>query len=369
MVKYQRRETNVNKILEGKEPILIHTPAVLMEVLPQVDLGKEVLRIKCPILNEEFYLSGDQEPFNTYYKRAPTVRLDQYDSQEEANGAARPFYRQRRDAFAKLHNERKRRLRQGDNGFIYRSGLSWRQGGWHEALRVMPIVAADEGLDGLMAEYDSKSPFEITHVSLEYAPEQARKQGVIIWFGTPSVSGKGKYIMQENALHNVPIFNDPRMYSIIAEIKSTHNCGYKQNLRTRFGGRNRPIDVEPLCQHDVKAFLKFLIAYQARFRTGENIDSVYDPLERKMATVPMFLNPVPLADKNELHDSRVLQRNSTITRPKRDRKKGGFLRDSKGDIIYDEEKPLWEAEIEAVTWTLIADKGKDARFPRHRMIG
>ncbi len=369
MVRYGKRERSVKKILEGKEQILIHSSAALIEILPQVDLEKEALRIRFPVLDERFYLSGGQEPYNTYYKRAPTVRLDQYDSQEEANAAARPFYRQRRDAFAKLNKERKRRLKQGDDGFIYRSGLSWRQGGWHEAVRIMPIVAADKGLDGLILEYDGKSPFQVTHVRLEYAPEQARKQGAIIWFGTPSVSGKGKYIMKENALHNVPVFNDPRMYSIIAEFKSTHNCGYKQNLRTRFGGRGRPMEAEPICWHDVKAFLKFLVGYQARFRAGDNIDSVYDPLEKKRATVPMFLNPVPLADKHELHDFKALYRNSTIIRPKRDRKKGGFLRDSKGNIIYDEEKPLWEAEIEAVTWTRIADKGKDARFPRHRILG
>lgn len=369
MARYETRERNVNKILEGKEPILVYTPGDLMKVLSQVDLEKQVLRIRFPILSEEFYLPGNQEPYNTYYKRAPTVRLDQYNSQEEANRAARPFYRQRRDAFAKLNKERKRRLKRGDDGFIYRSGLSWRQGGWHEAVRVMPLIDADKGLDGLIAEYDSKSPFEVTHVRLEYAPGQARKQGAIIWFGTPSVSGKGKYTMKENALHNVPVFNNPGMYSIIAEFKSTHNCGHKQNLRTRFGGGSRPMEVEPIDWHDVKAFLKFLISYQARFRAGEKIDSVYDPIEKKRATVPMFLNPIPLADKYELHNFRVLYRNSTITRPKRDRKRGGFLRDSEGSIIYDEEKPLWEAEIEAVRWTEIADKGKDARFPRHRIIG
>lgn len=371
MAKYQRRETEASKVLKGKERIVVSSYHDLFEKLPTIDLERQVLCIEeLPIISEDYYLSGDQTPYNRYHKHAPTVKLDSYDSLDERDSAAKPFYRQRRDAFIELNKERKEKLREGDDGLLYYCGLSWRPMK-NEDPRIITLLSAFKGLEGFLRSYHSNSPLEKTRIRAEYSPRQSRRQGAKVKYSIPSVTGDGWYAMDKNSLHNVAVFNNPQMYRIMSRIWSSHMSGEKDNMLLRFGdigNKNRPIRSVPLDQQDVQALLQFMYESQARFRAGENIDSVYDPLERTWATIPMFLNPIPLATPNELHEFRVLYHNTVISRPKRDRRRGGFLKDPGGNVIYDKEKVPWEAEIEPIMWTRISDLEKDAMFVRQRVI-
>ncbi len=374
MLRYQRRETNPNKILRGKKSVYVSSYKDLLEVLPTIDLEKQVLCIdKLPVVLEEHYVKGDQTPGNRYHKWGPIRMLDKYARNEQ--GQRVPFYRQRRECFTELHRIRSERKRRGNYGLIYHSGLGWKSGGIDQVTRFLTLVNSFKGLESFLRSYPTENPFEKIQnpfekirIRPEYSPETAWREGAKVYFSMPSVTSNTYYTMEKNALHNIAFMLHPYMYACMARFKSTHNCGDKENSRERFGGHGRPIMVEPICEHDVAAFLQFLYEYQARFRAGETLDSIWDPLEQVRATIPMFLNPIPLATPDELHDFRVLYHNTVIRRPKRDKHNGGFLRDSEGSIIYDQWRPLWEEEIEPIMWTRISDLGRDAMFIRQKVV-
>lgn len=364
---YQRRDISTRNILRGKEQIYVSSYKDLMEELPTIDLEKQVLCIdELAIIPEEFYVFGNQTPYNRYGKHAEIVMLNKY--ARNAQGIRVPFYRQRREAFTELNRQRNERKKQDDYGLMYYSGLGWKPGGIDQVTRFLTIVSAFKGLESFLCSYHKRNPTQKIRVRPEYSPKSAWREGSKVYFGMPSITGVEYYTMEKNALHNIAFMLHPYMHACMSRIKSTHNCGRKENSRMRFGSNNRHIMVEPLCEHDVAAFLQFLYEYQARFRAGEKLDSIWDPVEKTRATIPMFLNPIPLATPEELHDFRVVYHNTVIRRPKRDKAKGGFLRDSEGKIIYDTWKPLWEEEIEPIMWTRISDLGRDAMFVRQRII-
>jgi len=366
MPSYLQRPRSATQILEGKQGVKVVNYVELMSVLPTIVLGEQVLRINAPVLTENFYKRGDQDPYNTFNKHAPSVMLPRFRSQEERMMMAVPFYVQRRNAYRRLRQERREK---GDTSLLYYAGLSWKPEGKRDTTtRVMPLVAAFEGLEGYLVHHNNSDPMQRTDVTYEYDPHQAKTQGAKVLFGVPSRSARGKYRKELSAIHSFPVIDNPHMFPIASRMKSTHNCGYKENLRLRFEEVDGTQEVEPFCQHDVEGILAAIALSQQKLRKGEQVDKIYDRLEKKWASIPMYMNVVPLATPTELHDFRVLARNATIRRPKRDRSRGGFLRDTRGHIIYDKERPLWEAEIEAIMWTRIADLGRDSMFIRQRVV-
>lgn len=373
MVIYQRRETNPNKRIRGKNPVYVSSYKDLMEKLPNINLDSEVLCIdELPVIQEKYYVAGEDSldrryhPSNRYHKWAPIRMLDDFSRDE--NGRRVPFYRQRRESFRELNEIRKRRIAQGDYGLIYYAGLGWKPGGIDQVTRLLTVVKDFLGVESFLRSYHSADPVNKIRIRQEYSPKNARREGAKVYFSVPSVTTDEHYTMEKNALHNIAFLLDSYMIACMSRIKSTHNCGDKENSRQRFGGHGRPIMVEPLCEHDVAAFLQFLLQYQARFRAGESLDSVWDPVERIKTTIPMFLSPILLPTPGELHDFRVLYHNTVIRRPKRDKQRGGFLRNEDGGIVYDSWKPLWEEEIEPIMWTRISDLGKNAMFIRQHVV-
>jgi len=309
------RPTSATQVLQGRESTVVQNANALMQTIGTTDRHTQTIQIEgLPIIPERFYRPGDQTPSNRYFKHADTVMLPRYESQEERDTAAQPFYRQRREAFSRLHRQRGARLRHGTDDMLCYSGISWKpEGSLDTATRVMPIVAAFEGLERFLAYQNAPNPVERTRIRAEYEPHQSVDQGAKIWFSVTSASGQGHYRMRESSIENVAVFNTEQMYSIMAGLKTTPNCAHKQNMRTLFKRwRDGTKLVEPFCQHDVEAMIATLALYQQKLRANEEVDTVYDPLERTSASVPMFLNPVPLATPNELHDYRVLAQDLTL---------------------------------------------------------
>lgn len=359
-----RRSRSAAKIIRGKKSIFVDSPEHLQEVISKVDLRREVLRIRFQILPEMFYVFGDQTPFNRFSKHAPTVKLQQYSSLTERNELQKPFYRDRRERFGELRNEER------INGLLHYAGLSWRPCK-DEDPRMISLVSAFKGLEDFLRSYYTRNPVKKIRLSRERNPVQAETQGIKIGYSMPSLTGGHHYVKVKNGLHSVAVLNSDNMYEIMARMWSHHMCGEKGNMLERFGDygkKDRPIRFQPLCQHDVAALLQLMYESQIRLKAGENIDSIYDRHEGCQASIPMYLNPIPIATPNELHDFRVLYKNATIIRPQHDIRNGGYRTDAAGNIMYREESPLWEAEIEPVLWTGVANLGKDAMFIRQKVV-
>lgn len=376
MPNYTLQRPSLAEVLRDKESVVVNSHAELMETLPSLRLEEQVLKITGGIIPEKYYLrdmpnaNGNtkaRRPNNVWYKHVNYLHLGTFHGKDEISREGEPFYRLRRAAYERLRRERREKSERDFESMLDYGCMSWRPDWGDRTTRVVPFVAAFKGLERFLEHFHSESPFEKSRIRAEYSPQQAEEEGAIVWYSLPSVSGHGRYVMSENGLHNVAVFREG-MVAVMAMIWSSHNCGEKQNFITRFKDESGRKMLKAFCQHDVEAFFAFLAQHQERLRQGDSVDCVYDPLERTKATVPMYLNPFPIATPSELHDFRALYRNATIRRPKRDRQRGGFLRDSKGEIIYDEEKLLWEAEIEKIIVNRISDLGRDAMFIRQRVV-
>ena len=363
---YYRKVRSVSSLVKNNESVFANSPSKVLQIGHEIDLDTQVLRIiETPVLMEKYYLRGYQQPFNTFYNTAQTVHLRGNGSSGEITTTSEPMYRLRREAFIRLHKERRKMLREGIDEFIQRKGLSWKPGGKDGVTRFLTINDAIRSLDEYLFSHNSDMKKDKIKLSTEYGHSKYADKGATIWYEMPSITADGKYSKEKNLLHSLVVYEHDGMILTNAQIRSRHMCGRKGNLETFFKGATKNIEVLDL--HEGKAYLKFLEEVQDAMREGK-ADKVYDPLERTWASIPMYLNWLPLATPNELNLFRVLAYNTTIQRPKRDHKKGGFLRASNGDITYDKERPLWEAEIEAIMWTAIADLSEKAMFIRQKVV-
>jgi hypothetical protein len=378
MVKYLRRAPNAKTITAGRTPVVVKDPSEILRAAQRLDFDREYLLLdEMPVIQEKRYVKGSQTPYNRYDKHADHVVLNNYTSYTAANKDARPFYIQRREAYENLRRLWRSACNEQGYHLVERSSLAWRQPGG-KGITYLTLVDSYKSLERLLTTSKGKAAPEKIHLSCKYGPEdEVDSKGATVWFGLPSIGEDKHYPIDENSVAHVPFIDDPMMYTLAMWLDPKHGCGTSNNKGTRFKTVMGLKDINILCEHTGASILQLVHIQQmvmrepelaSRFRNFSPAEVVYDRFARKHATTVMYLCPIPLPSREELDLFRALYHHSVITRPRRDKAKGGFQRTQEGQIIFDKPQRLWEQEIESILWTDVAEKGKRALFADERVM-
>jgi hypothetical protein len=372
MVQYLRRAPDAKAITNGRKAVVVKDPSKILAAARNLDFDNEYLLLeKLPVIQENRYVKGDQTPYNRHDKHADSVVLHNYRSHTAANNDARPLYVQRREAYENLQRKWRAACKEVGYHLVDRSSLAWRQPGG-TGITYLTLVDSYKSLERLFTTNKRKGAPERIHLNCKYGPkDDVDLKGVTMWFGLPSIGEDKQYSIDENSIAHVPFIDNPMMYTLAMWLDPKHGCGTSNNKGTRFKTVLGLKDINIICEHSGSAILENVLRQQmvmrkpsraSKFRNFSRADVVYDRFARKHATVPMYLCAIPLPNRKELKVFRALYHHTVITRPRRDKVRGGFQRTEDRKVIFDKPQRLWEQEIEKILWTDVAEKGKKALF-------